>query len=196
MEETKVDLNNIFELLDPVTIAQRFGLLYMGIRETYVPKNIVASSFNEFMAMMADFFKTLFLGRLNLKSEVAMPTDYSYGFARDILDKAFQGEGGIEYAYYICKTGVDGGIKTLLDRIYYILLKQDEERYANFILDMVIQLDWDSKVELMRQYLRRFGNNIPNGYPMKNPEQLAPLCEKIIRDHVQRISELRIRMSR
>lgn len=195
MEESKVNISEIFALLDPETMAKRFGLIYMAIRETYVPRNIVANTFDEFMAIMADFFKTLFLGRLNLKADVEMPVEYSYGFARDILDKAFQGQGGLEYAYHICKTGIDGGIKTLLDRIYYVLLKQEEERYAMFILEMVIRMDWETKVELMRQYIRRFGNNLPDGSPMKNPEQLALHCEEIIRNHVENIARLRIRMS-
>jgi hypothetical protein len=188
------NINEVLSLLDVKTMAERFAIRHVLIRETYVPKKIVVSNYDEFIEIIVDYFKTHFLGRLNLKEKVDMPEHFAHDMVREILEKSFQGEGGFEYAYNICKLGIDGGMKTVLDKIYEVLLREEEERYTEYVLDKALGLEWESRVEMMRQYIKRFGHNLPDSASLKSPERLALNCKEIIRNHVRFINRLRTRL--
>lgn len=190
-----VNINEIMADLDMETIAQRFGIAMQINREKYQPYTYLPQTYEEFMRIMTDFYENQWIGRLNLKNPVKMPEDYVHGYVWELLNRCF-GEGGVEYAYTIAKTGVEGGLKAVLDKMYQSLYNEFEEHYISYIINKALGLSWESKVELMRQYVKKFSGQLPDGTSIKDPYQLATRCEEMIKNHVKLISHIKVRLSR
>lgn len=186
-----VDLNEVLAMLDLDVMAKAFGIRHYTIREQFVASKMTIDSYDAFMDVIGGYYKHHYLKRYDTDENTYFPEHYVHGMVRTLLDSLYQGEGGMEYAYKICVRGIEGGVKSVLDKIYQYFLKEDEEKYANYIIDRVVKLDWDKKVELVKQYQQKFQAYLSDGARMKDPQRLASHCKELIMHHVQIIAKIK-----
>lgn len=188
-----VEFKEIMDMLDVDEMAKKFGIPHYTIRESYTPKKMIVKDYNEFMEIVGDYYRIHYLKRANTDEKTVLPEHYLYGLVRTLLDHLFGNDGGIEYAYSICVRGIDGGIKMVLDRIYQYFLNEDEDMYATLIIDKAVKLDWDNKIELVKQYQQKFKGEIGN-IKMKDPNRLAGDLKTLIMNHVKAIAKYKVMM--
>jgi len=101
----------------------------------------------------------------------------------DIETKAIEsgfGRGGMEEAYEMARTGIKGGLHPIIDKLYQYIKDEEVRQYINTIIDSHVErLDWNAKVNLMKEYNKRYGQYIPEG-TMKSPEALAANYKELI----------------
>jgi hypothetical protein len=188
-------INEIMSLLDVEEMAKRFGLLHMSIRENYKLPVLVVKDYDQFVTILTEYYEMHYFKRYRIEKDLKLPEHWAYRYVRSLMDSTFQSDGGYEFAFGIAKTGANGGLKMLIDKIYQHFLREDEETYINYIINLAMGLTWEGRVELMRQYLKMVGRNMPENITTKSPERLAEKCAEIIRNHVHYISTLRTNLS-
>lgn len=189
-----VQISEILAMLDVDVMAKEFGIRHYTIRESYSPKRMTVSSYDEFMELMCDYYRIHYLRRYNTNESVQMPEHYLHGMVRTLLDHLFSSNGGMEFAYSMCVRGIDGGIKTVLDRIYQYFLNEDEEMYANMIIDRAIKLDWQNRLELVKQYQMKFKSELGNSIKMKDPNRLAMNIKSLILNHIKTVAQIKMQI--
>ena len=188
-------IKEIMTSLDAEEMAKKFGILHMSIRESFRLPVLVVKDDDQFTEILSSYYETHYFKRYRMEKDAKLPEHWAYFYVRSLMDSMFQAEGGFEYAYSVGKTGTNGGLKMLIDKIYQHFLREDEEAYIDFVIKKAMGLNWENKVELMSQYLKKFSGNLPEGTSIKTPERLAEKCYDIIRNHVHFISALRMKIS-
>jgi len=192
----KANLNAIIQLLDEENIARVVSIRHDLAREQYSMKKAVVQSFDEFKAEVTRFYQYQYCITITGSTNVVVPEWMASGFAIDILERAFSKDGGLEGAYRIAQKGVQGGMRAILDAIYKILKAQQEEQYIDYVLrSHVDPLDWNDKVDLMTQYLQRFGRNLPAGAQVKSAMELAIRYEDFLKLHMKALQTIRSRIA-
>lgn len=191
----RANLSMILKELDPENISYKVSRIHDAMRELYVVQRITVQNFEEFMEEITKFYQHQFSAVIS-GGHVDVPDWIASGFAREIVDKAFSRLGGLEGAYMIASKGIEGGLRTVIDSIYKAIKEQQEEQYINHVLITYVDpLDWDDRIELMRQYLNRFGRSLPEGARIKSPEELAANYEEIIKLHMKALQSIRTRIA-
>ena len=188
------DLMEILNLLDEQTIARRVSLSHEFARERYQLRRFMVENFREFQREITDYTKYHFAATT---APVEMPDELAFGMAWQMVDRSYGSQGGIETAYRNAKTGTRGGLSGVLTAIANALREEREEAYVNYILrTRVDPLDFDQVVDLMSQYLARFGRYIPAGTTVRAPAELAANWPELIKLHSRVVSSIRGRLGR
>jgi len=178
-------------LLDPQVLAEQIEIRHHEMRENFILNNFVVKNYNEFVEIISTFYEKQYLCTYGINDKSIIPEYISKNKAISILDDSFKSQGGFEYAYNIARTGMDGGLKAILDKIYEIVLRDERENYIGNVFQKVLGLKWESRVELMRQYVAKFKDYIPEGTDIKNMDRLAVNCEAYIRNHCEMMGRMR-----
>ena len=188
------NMDKILEKLAPEVIARFVGIPHDLARESYRLSSLVVGSFDEFKKEVTKYYQYQF-GLIMGGAHI--PVDFAEGFAFMILESAYGSMGGLSGAYHIASTGIDGGMKDILDTLYKQIKKQQIDLYTEYIIRAHVDvLDWDDKTELMRQYLNKFRHSLPRTFAMKAPEWLAANYADVIKQHVKMVASVCARLAR
>lgn len=191
----KANLVKILELLDEENIAREVGFLFDVAREIYEIKYWVVSDVDQFYDEITSFYQHMHCIAVSHGGEV-VPVWMARGFALNILDSAFSQIGGYGGAYSLASSGIRGGIRSSLDAICEHLRKEGEETYIDYVVTSYVDVtDFDDRTELMRQYLSRFGRNLPPGARARTAAELAVNPKDIIKIHLKVIQSIRGRLT-
>jgi hypothetical protein len=88
--------------------------------------------------------------------------------------------------------GIHGGMRLVFDAMTESLKLKREEDYINMVFKITMDaLDWDSKVRLMKVFMKRIGAELPDDLRDLPPDRLESHWEKIIRVFVESISKVK-----
>jgi hypothetical protein len=186
------NLQRILDLLDERTLAQEVWLANDMARERYRLERATVSDWDEFLEEITTYYEWHFRQTRGDANLVKYSLESS---ASKIVEQAYSSQGGMEAAVRNAKTGTGGGLSGVLTAIAQHLRQEHEEHYVGHILRKHINpMDWDEVVDLMRQYLRRFGGDLPRGSRVKKPEELAKNWRELITMHAKVMSAVRDRL--
>ena len=175
-------IDNILEKLDEGAMAESM-LKHDIAREKYILKNLTVSSYGDFLTEITLYYRhhvRYVRGKDEVPDKVSR---IDLAEAIKVVDQAFPSLGGVQYAFTIAKEGIQGGAKYVIDSMASVLKKDWEEQYIDSILVFYINpLDFQQKVELMKQYLAKFGYLTKKS---QTAEELASHWQDVIRYHIQ-----------
>jgi len=177
-------LENLLAAMDEVTIAKTVGIPHDEARMHYSLTRNTVGSFEEFTDVISEYYnyhvsRCVVIGGYMSSTEAA-------GRAKEILEQAYRGQGGnIKTAYNDAHDGINGGLRIVLDKIAEQLKTESVERYLRDVFDKYVDpTSWEQNVEIMRQFLARYGHLLSSTIRVDQPGKYAQNYEELIRAYV------------
>lgn len=187
----KANLNMMLQMLDEQHIANTVGISCYMARNSYSLRKPTINNFDELLDEATRFYQHMNRAVVGM-GKITMPDWMAAGHARDILERM-----GLEDAYTIAHEGIRGGLHSILEAIYQHISEEMEEKYIELVLvKFVDPVDFDDRIELMRQYLQRFGSNIPANKQPKKAAELAVNYKEFIKMHMKYLQGIRGKLTR
>lgn len=188
-------LGRILDMLDADRIAEVLGNKNEMARETFSLARNTVSSHPEFYDIIMRYYRHHFAE--TVCRGVPIPDDMAASDARSILDQAYRDQGGYEGAYNNARTGKAGGMRGVLNAIAGAMRNRQEEQYIEHIFFTHIDpMDYDESVEIMKQYLDRFGGYLAPSDRARSPHDLSRNYDVIIKAHARAMGTIRGMMKR
>jgi len=182
-------MDYLLAALNERTIAQQVGLRHDEARMQYhLPSNTVRT-FDEFGNVIADYYGYHFQCVSNGGS--LSPMDAA-GRAKEVLDQEYRRrrQSDIVGAFNDAHDVTNGGLRVVLDTIAEALKVEFVERYIRDVFDRcVAPNDWDTKVEIIRQFIRQCGANLASSIRADQPERYAQNYQDLIRSYVDSLQK-------
>jgi len=171
-------------------LATKFGIQIDSARATYVIDSVIVKSYGGFYDSTISFFAHLIRHTRNLSDPVDMKVVGAEAF--ELLEKAFSREGGVQAAYAEALCGLRGGMKLVIDQITEAFKKEEQYKYVNFVFKAALDpLDWDGKVALMGELLKRLKNHLPSEIVSQPPERYARYYDTILRAYINSVDQVK-----
>ena len=174
-------LEYLLAAIDELAIARDVGIPHDEARMRYALRKNTVSDFGEFTEVIADYYS-------HHVSQCVMHGGYlsrteSAGRAKQILEQEYRRQGGtIVTAFNDAQDGTNGGLRVVLDRIAEALKTESVERYIRDAFDRYVAPNsWEQKVDIMRQFIARFGHLLSSSIRANQPERYAHNYEELIR---------------
>jgi hypothetical protein len=178
-------LDSLMAETDELAIARNVGTPHDEARMNYSLSKNTVESFDEFSDVIADYCN-YHVSRCVLHGGFLSRTEAA-GKAKEILEQEYRRQGGdIVTAYNDAHDGTNGGLRVILDRIAEQLKAESVERYLRDAFDRYVKPNsWEQKVDIMRQFLSRFGAHLSSSIRADQPERYASNFEELIRAYVE-----------
>ena len=177
-------LEILLATVDEVEIAKNVGIFHDEARMHYSPGKNTIESFDEFVGVLAEYYnhhvsKCVIHGGFLSHTEAA-------GRAKELLQQEYRKKGGnINTAYNDAHDGTNGGLRIILDRVAEQLKAESVERYIRDAFDRYVDpTSWEQKVDIIRQFIGRFGHMLSSAIHPDQPERYAQNYEELIRAYV------------
>ena len=152
-------------------------------RATFLPGAATTNSFDEFNEIVTAFYIRLQRHTYRLIEPVDLNVASSE--ARALLEKAFFKKGGWDAALAEAETGVNGGIRIVLDVMTEHFKHDHQEKYLDQALETALKpLDWEKTVSLTQAILKRLEHTLPQQV-VSQPESYARELKDILKTYVQ-----------
>lgn len=178
-------LGSLLSELDEMAVARNVGIPHDEARMNYALRRNTVGSFDEFTDIVADYYNH-HVSRCVVRGGNLSRTEAA-GRAKEILESEYRRQGGNTItAYNDAHDGTNGGLRVVLDRIAEKLKAESVERYVREAFDRHIAPNsWEQKVDIMRQFLSRFGTQLSSSIRIDQPERYAQNYEELIRAYVE-----------
>ena len=177
-------LESLLTALDEVAIARNVGIPHDEARMNYSLRRNTVGSFQEFSGVIAEYYnyhvsQSVLHGGFMSGTEAA-------GRAKEIIEQEYRKQGGnINTAYNDAHDGTNGGLRVVLDRVAEQIKAESVERYIRDVFDRYVDpTSWENKVDIMRQFLARYGHMLSPSIRTDQPERYAQNHEELIRAYV------------
>jgi hypothetical protein len=105
--------------------------------------------------------------------------------AHALMDRTFARGGGAAAATAEAISGVQGGLRFVLDQMTEQFKRERQEAHVQHVIATAIDaLDWDAKVGFVKEFLRRHPDVVPAELASEPPERFAKNYELIVRAYV------------
>jgi len=175
--------------LSEENLAGKIGLPLDEARACYVMDEIRVKDGFEFNDVITAFYAHMFrhagspaghVDRMALSAE-----------AVDLVKKAFERKGGYNAALSEGMHGSNGGMRLVLDVMTEYLKQQGKEKYiARLFKEIIDPLDWDAKVRLTEDFLKRIGPELPPDLQGLPPKKLASHWETILEHYAEAMAKM------
>ena len=177
-------LEILLKTVDELEIAKNVTNAHDEFRMGYaLPKNTV-DSFEEFTDLISNYYNH-HVSRCVLHGGALSRTEAS-GRVKEILEQEYRKQGGnINTAYNDAHDGTNGGLRIILDRVAEQLKAESVERYIRDAFDRYVDpTSWEQKVDIIRQFIARFGRMLSSAIHPDQPERYAQNYEELIRSYI------------
>jgi hypothetical protein len=177
-------IESLLAAMDELTIARNVGIPHDEARMNYSPGRNTVESFDDFADVIADYYNYHF-SRCVVHGGYLSRAQAS-GLAKKILEQEYRRRGGdIVSAYNDAHDGTNGGLRAILDRIAEQLKAESVELYTRDAFDRhVAPSSWEQRVDIIRQFIARFGHHFSSSIQADQPERYAKNFEELIREYV------------
>ena len=116
-----------------------------------------------------------------------MSSTEAAGRAKEILEQEYRRQGGnIITAYNDAHDGTNGGLRLILDKIAEQLKTESVERYIRDVFDKYVDpTSWEQKVNVISQFIARYGRMLSSSIRSDQPERYAQNYEELIKAYVE-----------
>lgn len=177
-------LEYLLNTIDELAIARDVGIPHDEARMQYALRKNTVSDFEEFTGVIADYCSH-HMSRCVMHGGYISRTEAA-GRAKEILEKESRRQGGnIVTAFNDAHDGTNGGLRLVLDKLAESLKAESVERYIRDAFDRYVEPNsWEQKVDIMRQFIERFGHLLSSSIRANQPERYAHNYEELIRAYV------------
>lgn len=182
-------IDHLLAALDERTIAQRIGLPHDEARMRYPLQSNTVGTFDQFSDIIADYYN---FHHQCVSNGGSLSRVDAAGRAKELLDREYRRRhrSDIVGAFNNAHDGTNGGLRVVLDVIAEALKTEFVERYIRDVFDRhVAPNDWDTKVEIIRQFIRQCGANLASSIRASQPERYAQNYQELIRSYVDSLRE-------
>ena len=184
----QVTVDDILDMISAESIAHRVDIPHDEARGRYRLERNTVDTHNQFHEEI-----TVYLA-YHMEETVGpgdMPPFMASGWAREIIDREFRRQGGYEVAYRNARTGRHGGLAASLDAIVKHYKEDQREKFIEHIFyTFVDPMNYEDQIELMQQYLERFGAFLPPEEQTRSAIDLAREWQTLIRTHAEVIGNI------
>ena len=189
-EQTSNKLQAVLSEIERDNLTKVIGLPIDSARAAYVMDSVVAESHEEFSDTIASFY--LHLLRHTRKVSEPIDKDSAGAEASALLETAYSKKGGLPAAFAEARAATNGGLRLIIDVITEQFKQEQQEKHVNHVLKTAFDpLDWDSKVVLMKDILKRLEPHLPPEIISEPPEKFASHYEMIVRAYVQSMDQVK-----
>jgi hypothetical protein len=188
-ENMTTRLENLLEEIDPFGQIERYYKRMNSAIGSFSYDSITIQNWPEYENYIAKYHCHLENTTLN----VNMPVHPELHYQRCIrfLKEEF-GPNGEKIAYKMAKTGVNGGLYTVL----YIIAKRLAEFYARNTIVAFVDKYWNKlsnseRIAAAKEYRKKYAHLFPLDYAEKSPEFIAANLQKILEEHSFMVKRIR-----
>jgi len=183
-------LNNLIAAIDEQAITRKIGIPHDEARMRYALNKNTVDSFDEFARIIADYYN-YHLSRCMVRGGSFSRTEAG-GRAKEVLEQEYRRTGGdLNMAYYDAHDGTNGGLRVILDKIAENLKAESVERFIRDAFDRYVEpISWGQKVEIMRQFIAKYGDQFSSALRSSQPERYAQNYQELIRAYVESLRRI------
>lgn len=105
--------------------------------------------------------------------------------AHALMERTFARSGGAAAAIAEAISGIQGGLRFVLDQMTEQFKKERQEAHVQYVIANAIDaLDWDAKVGFVKEFFRHHPDVVPAELASQSPERFAGNYELIVRAYV------------
>jgi transposase InsO family protein len=172
------------QLLDEQRLAA-VGRVHDDFRMQYTTRQTAVNDFREFEAVIGRYYALHFAACVAPGARLA--PDDAAEMAKEALEREYRRRhGDIVSAFNDAQFGTNDGLRGILDLLCNTLKSQGIERYVRKVFDrMVAPNSWADKVELVRQFIEKYGFMLGSAINADEPERYAHDYTDLIHQFVE-----------
>lgn len=149
-------LELIKQELDPRLVARRVNTIHDDARVGFHLRSNRVEDFEEFVAVLTAYYDHHYRHCFGSR----LPEAEASERAKEIVEQEFRRKNGnLLSAFEQAHSGVNGGMRVILDLIADHLREEGVRRHVNHVIDRyVVPTKWNEKVELIRELLELIGD--------------------------------------
>jgi hypothetical protein len=169
--------------------AEKYGSGIDAARGTYLLHKATVKSSDEFFQIISGFYMQL--ARQCSITDEGIDYDNNRARAIELLNETYQQEGGIQRALADAKSGVNGGMRTILDKLTD---RYKQEMFVHYrrkaLIEAIDVQNWDEIITFMRGALKRLAPVLPPELREMPPERLARNYEQVVQAYLQSYDQI------
>ena len=175
------EIDSLIHALEETHIAQVIGIPHDDARARYSSRSNTVRNWREFEDAIEDY--SAYHHEQCVAPGARLPRTEALGKGKEIIEQAYRRRrSDIVGAFTDAKHSTNGGMNSILDVIADGLKMESIMRYTRDQFESrVAPNDWDEKVEIVRQFLHRFGPLLGDTIDRNRPERYAERHEELIR---------------
>ena len=178
-------IDSVLAALDERQIARVVGLRHDEARMRYPLHRNTVGSFDEFDGLIAGYYNHHFTSCVS--NGGGLSHSEAAGRAKSILTQAYRRHGGdLMTAFNDACDGTNGGLRVVLDTIAEGLKAESVAMYVQDVFDRhVAPNSWETKVEIIRTFIRQCGPHLASSIRVDQPERYAHGYRDLIHGYVE-----------
>ena len=175
---------SILRALNERSIAGRISIRHDEARMTYPLRCNTVSSFDEFSAVIGDYYNHHFAKCFGTG---CLPRIEAQARAKEILEQQYRRRNGdIVSAFNDGHDGTNGGMRVILDLLADAIKAEAVERYVREVFDAYVAPNsWEQKVALIDDFIQRCGIDLSSAIHTDQPERYAHDYRNLVREYVK-----------
>jgi hypothetical protein len=184
-------LDNLLDSIHPSrTLDEVSSRVDMAVNSFQVKSGLV-ENWDEYKDIFAKFYCHLENSILNLRTPRPLNLDFDWSRCNLLLNKEF-GNSGEKTAFEIIRTGVEGGLFSVLRSV----ARQMAEEYAGREISARITNFWeglslDEQLAVSEEYLEKYGHLLPSELTEGSAARIRANFLKVLEEHPRMIQKLR-----
>lgn len=178
-------INSLLRELDEGTIAREVGLPHDEARMRYTLYSNTVRDYEEFDRIIGDYYAYHFSACVARGGRLSRAE--ALGCAKELIEQSLRHRNGgtLQTAFHMAKTGVDGGLRAILDMISEELKAKSAERYLREVIERHANPDaWETRVEIVRELIARCGPYLDSSIRRDQPERYANNYSDLVRAYI------------
>jgi hypothetical protein len=183
-------LQAILSEISAEALTNMIGLPIDSARAAYIMESVTVSPHEDFN----NAFTSFYLHLVRHTRRVSNPVDFRAAAAEalGLLERAFSKRGGFKAALDEGRTGINGGLRLVLDMMTEQFKREEQEKHINRVFKTALDpKDWEGRVELMGALLKNLEPHLGPEIVSQPPSRFAEHYEEIIRAYLQSLDRLK-----
>ncbi len=177
-------LSSILEQLDERYIAKKIGIPHDEARGSYRLATNTVSDIDSFRKIIGDYYNYHFTNCVS--NGGFLSATEAQGRAKEVIESNYRNHGSdFVGAFNDAHDGTNGGLRIVLDKIAEQLKMEAIERHIRKVFDDEVKPNsWEDKVDIIRQFINRYGQDISQHLDTSKPERYASNYADLLRAYV------------
>lgn len=181
-------LDQLIDALLEDTIAEKVGTRHEDARVRYSLPGSTVSDWPAFLRAITGYYQYHYAACVD--SGTRLDEVEAQGRAKNIIENAYRREGGIAGAFAEARTGTNNGLRGVIDALAEGIKQESVMNYVRYQFDQRVgPQDFEVKVEIIREFMGRFGHVLGGHLRYQRPEAYARDYEDLIMAYVNGLRE-------